>query len=371
MGKMYYKNIFIYSSLQSTGNAEKYFAAHTEKLVVFVLTSRQEPNSNLLRIYKKGKLTQEKKITLLTTNIFFYYLLWYINYISIILNYFTKKEKVIVISWHPISFFGMSLQKMIRNIDFVFWNGDYFPPVKLSLVLYEKLKKYYNNNVKYACYQSDLINEKMNGKVLDTRFRKTLPWGIIPRNIKRVSNGKKFTLLFVGVVRESQGLEFLFEFLKNHKEYSLKVLGVCTKDLYQKYKTIINKNKIDSQIYFPNRFVSDSELEEESKTCQAGIAVYDVDWTNATFYTDPGKVKTYASLGLPIIMTDVSAIVPYIKRFGCGRVIKKEYSELENALLDIKNNYKGYLAGLAKFNKYFYYDTYYKKRFQFLENNDK
>jgi len=364
---MYYKNIFIYSSLQSTGNAEKYFAAHTEKLVVFVLTSRQEHDRNLLRIYKKGKLFEEKKIKL-STNIFLYYFLWYVNYISIILKYFTRQEKVIVISWHPISFFGMFLQKMVRNINFLFWDGDYFPPVKLSLVLYEKLKKHYNSKVKYALYQTDMINEKMNGKVVHTRFRKTLTWGIIPRNIKRTLNQKKFTLLFVGLVRESQGLEFLFEFLKNHKEYPLKVLGVCTEKLYQKYKTIIKKNKIDSQVYFPNRFFSDKELEEESKTCQVGIAVYDMDWTNATYYTDPGKVKTYASLGLPIIMTDVSAIVQYIKRFGCGRVIKKEYRDLEEALLDVKKNYRKYLAGLAKFNKYFYYETYYKKHFRFLEN---
>src|SRR3989344_65878 len=158
MNRMYYKNIFIYSSLQSTGNAEKYFAAHTEKLVVFVLTGRQNPNGNLLRFYKNGKLSQEKVIKLLTSNIFLYYFFWYVNYISIILKYFTRKEKLIVISWHPISFFGMFLQKKIRNIDFLFWNGDFFPPVKWSLILYEKLKKHYNSKVKYALYQSDLIN---------------------------------------------------------------------------------------------------------------------------------------------------------------------------------------------------------------------
>lgn len=370
MNKMYYKNLFIYSSLQSTGNAEKYFAAHTKKLVVFVLTSRFDPNGNLLRIYIKGTKVSEKKIKLLTTNIFLYYFLWYVNYLLIILKYFNRKEKIIVISWHPISFFGMFLQKKLRKIDYVFWNGDYFPPVKLSLILYEKLKKHYNSKVKYAIYQSDLINEKMNDKIMNTPYRKTLPWGIIPRNIKRSSNIKKFTLLFVGVVRESQGLEFLFEFLKKHSEYSLKILGVCTPELYKKYSKVIKNNKIINQIYFPNRFISDKELEEASKSCQVGIAVYDMDWRNATYYTDPGKVKTYASLGLPIVMTDVSAIVPYIKKFGCGRIIKKNYPDLEEALLDIKKHYKSYLAGLKKFNKHFYYETYYKSRFRFLENNE-
>lgn len=368
----------MYSSIQSTGNAEKYFAEHTEKLVVFVLTFRQQHDANLLRLYRNGKLVEEKQIVL-SKNIFLYYFLWYVNYVSIILNYFSRKEKVVVMSWHPISFFGMTIQKMVRNIDFIFWDGDYFPPVNWSLILFEKLKKHYNNKVKYALYQADPINEKMNGHVLNTQYRKTVMWGIVPRNINRAAlfkkkkgkfNRRKFTMLFVGVVRESQGLEFLFDFLKSYKKYSLKLIGICRKDLYEKYKQILKKNKIEKQVYFPNRFFSDSEVTEISKECQVGIAMYDMDPTSATYYTDPGKVKTYASLELPIIMSDVSPIVPYIKKFECGRVIKKTSEELIDALFDIKKNYKEYLRGVEKFNKYFYYEPYYKKEFRFLEKND-
>lgn len=367
MNRIYYKNIFSYSSLESTGNAEKYFVEHTEKLVVFVLASRQQYDKSLLRIYKKGKLFKEKKI-ILSKNIFMYYFLWYVNYISIIITCFTRKEKVIVMSWHPISFFGMSLQKMVRNIDFLFWDGDYFPPVHWSLILFENLKRHYNNRVKYALYQADPINEKMNGVVLNTSYKKTVMWGIIPRDIDRKVRGKQFNILFVGVVRESQGLEFLFNFLKTHKDYSLKLIGVCRDDLHKRYAQILKENKIEKQVYFPNRFFSDSELEKVSKECQVGIAMYDMDPTSATYYTDPGKVKTYASLGLPIIMSNVSGIVSYINKFGAGRVINKKDEELGEALVDVRKNYKKYLGGLAKFNKYFFYETYYKKNFRFLEN---
>lgn len=364
---IYYNNLFIYSCLQTIGNAEKYFADHTKKLVVFVLTPRQQHDKNLLRLYRNGNLIEERKIVL-SKNIFLYYLLWYVYYLSFILKYFTRKEKVVVMTWHPISFFGMSVQKMVRNIDFLFWDGDYFPPVHWSLILFEKLKKHYNSKVKYALYQADPINEKMNDRVIHTPHRKTVMWGIIPRNIKRKITNKKFTILFVGVVRESQGLEFLFDFLKTNKDYSVKLIGVCREDLYKKYQQIIRKDKIENQVFFPNRFFSDKELEEISKQCQVGVAVYDIDPTNATYYTDPGKVKTYASLDLPIIMSDVSGIAPYIKKFGAGRVINKNNEELVNALIDIKKNYKKYLEGLAKFNKYFYYETYYRKHFLFLEN---
>ena len=101
-----------------------------------------------------------------------------------------------------------------------------------------------------------------------------------------------------------------------------------------------------------------------------GVALYDITPTNGTYYTDPGKVKTYASLGLPIIMSDMSAIAPYIKRFNCGILVKNDEMELEKALLDMKKNYTKYLQGLEKFNKYFYYETHYRKTFRILEKHD-
>lgn len=365
---MYYKNIFMYSSHQSTANTEEYFAMHTNKLVVFVLNPRQY-DTNSVRLYKKGSLVKEKKFKN-PKNIFTFYLLWYINYLSFLMKYFTRKEKVIVISWHPISFFGMTIQKMVRNIDFLFYDGDFFPPVNISLVLFEALKRYYNKKVKYAFYSGDLINEKMNGKVLNTPYRKTALWGVLPKNIKRKLDKNSLTILFVGLIKGSQDLEFLFNFLKEHNNYKLKIIGVCTGDLYERYSRIIEENGIENQVYFPNRFFSDYELEEISKTCQVGIALYDITPTNGTYYTDPGKVKTYASLGLPIIMSDMSAIAPYIKRFNCGILVKKDDAELGKALLDMKKNYTKYLQGLEKFNSYFYYETLYRKTFRMLEKND-
>lgn len=367
--KFIYKNIFIYSSLQSIGNIEEYFSERTEKLVAFVIMPRKQYNASLIRLYLRGKLVEEKNIKL-AKNIFLYYFLWYVHYLFFLLKYFTKKEKVFVITLHPISFFGMTLQKLFRNIEFVFWDGDYYPPVNLSLILFEKLKKHYNNKVKYAVYQSNLMNEKMNDKVISTPNRKTVMWGVLPKKIKRKFDGKKFTILFVGAIRESQGLEFVFDFLKTHKDYSIKIIGAGEEKLFAKYKKTIKDNKIEKQVYFPNRFFSDNELTEISKSCQVGIAVYDITPNSATYYTDPGKVKTYATLGLPIIMSDVSAIVPYIKKFGCGVVIKINNEELSNALLNMKKNYGSYLRGLVKFNRYFYYETYYKKAFGFLEKHE-
>lgn len=366
MNKFYYKNIFLYSSLQFVGNVEEYFAEHTEKLVAFIVMPRQQYKDNFIRIYKKRKLVEDKQITL-SKNIFLYYFLWYFYHVFFMFKYFAILEKFAVITYHPYPLFGMSIQKIFRNFEVVYWKGDYFPPVKLALILVEKISRYYERRVKYVCYLTDLVNRKMNNRILNTNERKTIMLGIKPKSIQRKFDKNSFCILFVGVIKEAQGLQYLFDFLKTNKDFSAKIIGIGSEGLYKKYQIIIKNNKIENQVYFPNRFFENKELEEISKSCQVGIALYDIGESSSTYYTDPGKVKTYASLGLPIIMSNVSAVAPYIEKFHCGLLIKRGSEEIGAALLEIKNNYAKYLEGLKKFNEHFFYESYYKKSFKFLE----
>jgi hypothetical protein len=360
-----YKNIFLYASLQFSGNIEEYFKKHTEKLVVFIVMPRINNKFNLIRHYSKGVLIKEIKVKS-ANNIFLYYFMWYIQYIIALQKFFAKKDKVAVISFHPISFFLMHIQKLFRKVVFVYWIGDYFPGVNVSLILYEKIKKYYHRHVSYACYLSDKINAKMNGTVAKTVRRKTIMWGVKPKNIARKKMSGKMNILFVGLIKPSQGIEDLLLFLKDHYEYRIKILGVCEQKYYSKLNKIIKTYNISTRVYFPNVFLSDEELEKESLNCHVGVALYDASPLNASFYADPGKVKSYAELGLPIIMSDISDVTRYIKKYKCGEIINS-IRDLESALVKIKKHYVLYQHGLQKFNNFFYYDSYYKNLFHFLE----
>lgn len=362
----FYKNIFMYSTLQYTGNGEEYFSKHTEKLVSFVVNPRLKNKDNAVRLYKRGKLVKETKIHL-SENIFLFYFYWYITHIGILKKYFSKNEKVVVITFHPIALFGMTIQKLFRTVVFAYWIGDYFPPVSFTLRMYELLKRFYNRHVSYAYYLSDIINKKMNGKILNTNNRKTVMWSIIPKNIKRSFDSKYFTMLFVGVIKKNQGLEQIFDFLRLNGQYAIKIIGNCDDRVYMDFNKIIQSNKIEQQVYFPNTFFSDKELELVSKDCQVGVALYNTAKTGSTYYTDPGKVKTYAQFGLPIIMSDIPTVAEYIRQFKCGEIIDDDGKGLGEALLKMKKNYTFYRKGLKRFNTFFYYDTYFKKSFKNLE----
>ncbi len=356
----------MYASLQFCGHIEEYFAAHTEKLVVYIVMPRLKNRGNLVRIYNIGKLVEEKKVWS-SDNIFLYYISWYTHYLKFIFSYFSRDEKLTVLSSHPISFIGMTLQRLLRKITYVYWVGDYFPATNSLLFWYEKIKKYYHDRVTLHYYLSNKINELMNGKVIENATHATIMWGVKPVFAKRIAPGRHLTLLFVGLVKPGQGLERLFAFLRNHQEYSLKIIGICSADLYAAHRDMIVTFGIAKQVFFPNRFYSDEELLKLARHCHVGIGLYDISPLSSAYYTDPGKIKSYAEMNLPVIMSRTTGIAPYIQKFHAGELVSEDPNDLIEAIGKITKEYSTYLEGLKKFNAYFYFESYYQKAFRSLE----
>ncbi len=366
MKQFRYKNIILYSSHQWCGNSFEYFRDHTEKFLVFLLMPRVQNKDNELHVYERGKLVEKVPLSL-SENFYLYYFLWYWHYLWALWKYFKRGEKVYLISAHPYDFFLGSIQKLFRNVEFVYWIADYFPPINRVLYWYEKLKKFYHDGMRYACYLGDGVNKQMNGKVMKTPHRQTIMWGVNPKQIKRNLSKIKKILLYVGVVRDSVGLDVVYRFLKDHKDYRIKIVGICDPVTYAKQIKMIREMKVSRQVYFPNRFFYDDELNEVSKSCIVGLALYTTDNTNTIYYSDPGKVKAYTEMNLPVIMSKTSSIMPYIKRFSAGEVIDRTPQALYRAVQKIATHYESYLAGLERFNRFFYYEDYYSERFRHLE----
>ena len=369
----------MYGSLQSVGHTMDYFIRHTGKLVIFIVMPRVNNTSNILRVYLEGALIEERSVRS-SNHIFLYYVLWWFYHSYFLLKYIHPEESAIVFVGHPLALVGMSIMKKVRRLTYAYWVGDYFPPVRWSLTLYEKLKKYYHDHISITYYLSDAINMIMNGKIMNQENKRTVMWGVkvksLPSERLRASKSKaksekeevrqEFRLLFVGVVRLSQGLEDIFSYLVTHRDVRLRVVGVCEANLYATYKKMIDALGISGQVNFPNSFLNDEELTELAREHHVGVAVYDKSRRSSTYYTDPGKVKTYVDLGLPVIMTNTSAIAPFIQKYQAGVVID-EVRELPDAVEEIKNHYARYQRGLQVFARHFEYEAYYKQAFVALQ----
>jgi hypothetical protein len=71
---------------------------------------------------------------------------------------------------------------------------------------------------------------------------------------------------------------------------------------------------------------------------------------------------------LPVVMTRISDIVPFVERFGSGVVIDG-YSEIGEALDHIRMNYARYLEGVERFISNFEFETYYRNAFRAMEES--
>lgn len=364
-GPFRYKNIFLVGSVLHGGNTVEYFSKHTEKLVVFYLLITLRDRQDFIQIYKKGRLIKEQKVFSPKTP-FIYYFFVYFWYARALFTYFSRKDSVYIIAFHPVFFLLQSCLKFFRNVHFVLWVIDYIPDPTGFLKMYQWLLFYYHRFNIYNVYLSDGVNKMMNGKVKKNFYQKTIMWGV-KKQYSEKKNIKNITLGFVGVIKKTHGLDIVFRMLKSHRNIHIKILGECDVSLYKEYQEIIKKLHIQSQVFFPNAFFSLDSLKRELSSCRIGVALYTTDINNPIHYTDPGKVKTYTQFGLPVIMSNTSAIAFYIKKYKVGMVIKRTPKALYDAIVTVAKNYSSFVDGVKKFNKHFSYESYYRKRFLFLE----
>lgn len=344
----------------------EYFIKHTRKLTVFIVAPRVQNEHNTLRVYETGAL-KEERIVPSSHNIFLYYFLWWFYQWKYAFEYYSAREPFILFAGHPIAFIGMSIAGLFRRIHYAYWIGDYFPPVHWSLIAFERLKKYYHDRIPTTFYLSDRINTIMNdGVCINKKNRRTVAWGVLRPKRRTSGNLKDVRLLFVGVIKPSQGIDTLFSYVHKNPHIRLSVIGVCEKALYKTYRKMITDLRISKQVWFPNAFMSDEKLRAFSKKHHIGIALYEKGKNTATYYTDPGKIKTYIEMGLPVIMSDTSFIADHIRRHNAGKVIA-DVSDLSDAILSIQKNYPSYIRGVLSFARYFDYEGYYSDAFRVLE----
>lgn len=360
-----YDRVFAYGSLQFCGHIEEYLAAHTVDLMMFIVQPRVGPHANILRRYHAGTLVEERAVRS-SQNLFLYYLLWYVSHVRELLRFCPKRERTLVFGGHPVVFFGMGFFKQIRPLVYAYWIGDYFPSSHPVIRLYERVKKWYHDRVAYAFYLSDAINKVMNGAVVNTPCRRTVMWGLKLIPAVPVPPLTPFNLLFVGLIRSGQGLEALFSFLVRHPEYRLSLIGVGRPAYVAELQALLLQSGLTDRIFFPNRFYSEPELRAVARTCHVGIAMYDTGGDNFTHYADPGKVKAYAEMCLPIVMTRISDIVPFVEHFRSGEVVDRR-DQMGDALERIRLNYPQYQAGVARFNEHFEFGRYYGDAFKGIE----
>jgi glycosyltransferase involved in cell wall biosynthesis len=365
-----YPTIMLLTSLQYANHLREYFVENSKKTIAFYVLPRKGKTKNFVEVYENGV----KKISYdlySPPNLFLWHMMLYVNYLKILYRHTSKNEKIYFISYLFTLYFMFPLVRLFRNINFVVWVADYWPMKDLSIQIYMFCVRYYHNHAKFAFYQTNRINEKMNeGKLVNSFNRKTIVPGIDPPKINFSKKIKeKTTLCFVGVLVPWQGLDVLLKVVKENPNINLKLIGTGETPVVDNIKRLINVYKIKNRVYFPNKFIYKNELKKHVKQSDIGIALYEVDSMKVTYYADPAKIKQYMEYGLPVIMTNAAEIARYVKMFNAGIIVERNSNSVNKAIEKMRNNYAFYLKNLKKMNDTFNFRKYYIDKFSFLQDN--
>lgn len=330
---------------------------------------------NVLTIYKKGR--QAYRISFfnlkvpesllflflpITGSLFLIQLIWFIFLLRIRGNRFDYFFSVNALT----AWLGNLLKSLGVVKETVYWVWDYYPLEAKSLQ--EKIMRYL-----YWYVDTDSSKKSTNTFFLHPKLKKLrnrisgnkqilknliIPIGtsVIEMNIKN----KDIPIIgYLGVIKKTQGIDILFDtlpkLLKEYPNLMVEIIGSGPEE-----KTLKKKSEaFSNRIKFYGYLESLTEIQSTMAKWSIGIATYIPMPDNPAYFTDPSKIKTYLSVAVPVILTDVTPFYKEIDKSRAGVVInysQYEFIKAVKTILDSQVKFSKNALNLAK--KYDYRKIY-------------
>lgn len=170
----------------------------------------------------------------------------------------------------------------------------------------------------------------------------------------------RYEIGFVGHLKKGMGVELLIdafpEIIKQIPEASLLIIG--SGPIEDKLRHQAKGLNVEF-----TGFMGDlSEVYKRLSTCAIGVAPYEENTISQ--YSDPGKVKVYLSVGLPMVITKVPQVAFEIDRQECGIAINCKRKELVDAVVRLLKDealLKSYRNNVMKLSKEYSWDNVFDR----------
>lgn len=271
---------------------------------------------------------------------------------------------------------GLIMKRMGRVKKVVYYTIDYFPTRfenKLLNNIYHYIDKLC---VKLADetwnVSSVMIYAREKNSSLDRikhNRQHRVPIGIwfdkAPR--KSFSEIDKKKLIFVGQLLPHMGVELVVktmpEIINRIPDIKLEIIGGGEQ---KKYLTQLAKElHVEKNIKFWGWVRDRRKLEIIMSDGAVGLATFNTEILDEKVKNaDPGKIKDYMLLGMPVIVTDAISNTKEIIKNQCGIVIRYKSSDLVNAvvqLLNDKNRLYKYRKGALNYVQQFDYGKLFEE----------
>lgn len=341
----------------------EYFSEFSLDFYLYIFPNSINNNPAIFRRYHKGVLKNEEELFVYKgKNKIIIYIFQYIYYLFF-LNKFKIKKTYIVITDVQFAFFN-SIIRFLTGNKLVFWVGDGFPNRYASFLIYiaDLLSRFYIHKLKYVFFASPNLNKLYLKNYTSNREKKVITLGIKNLSLNRKPELNLFG--FIGNLRMGQGLELIFEVLRKNKDYVFEIIG--DGEYKKNLQELADKYNIEKQVKFFG-YLDHSKVIEITSKWKIALAIYLPSTDNYTYYADPGKIKLYLELEVPIIMTDITYLAEEIKISKSGEIVNYDSDSIILGINKIQGDYDVYTSGVKKMKDQYYYKKIYKEGFSALE----
>lgn len=373
-----------YSPYENSGKILDFLRENFTYVLAFSLgfhLLKNKKNYNSLTVYKNGKVQREYFFFRLPMSERLVFLLLPVRSVLtffqiIVISAMLKIKFGTIDTYFSVNAFTAWIGNVLRSMGIVkkttFWVWDYYPPIHESKII-TLMRAVYWQFDKWAAASNEMVF--VNQRLID--LRKVM--GLIPQGtqypvipigtdvIKSHAMRAKSTQLvfgFIGVLKKSHGLGIVFdhaaEIIKEFPGAGYEIVGSGPDEEYFKQQAL--RSPINTHFY---GYMEGETFNEVLRKCTIGIATYIPDPSNVSPFGDPGKIKRYLSLGIPVIATDVIEFASDIKKTGVGEIISyNNKREFIQAVQKILSDYPRYQKNALKLSDRFYYRKIYPKFFR-------
>lgn len=248
----------------------------------------------------------------------------------------------------------------------IFWVWDYYPPgypdwrIRIARWGYWQFDRWSSRTSSSVIFLNKrLVELRQNIGVLP----KDKSYSIVPigTNPGRIRKTKQPIIGHLGVLKQSQGLDLVFDTLdtltKEIPTLNVEIIGSGPDEAHFKARAKQFRN-----VRFFGFVSKEDKVDDIIRAWKVGIATYIPDKSSPAYWTDPSKIKAYLGQGVPVITTAIAPFSKEIKRFEAGAVVNyhkpREFIEAVKMLCRNQDKFKDNVYQLAK--KYYYKDLYPK-----------
>ncbi|WP_293297056.1 hypothetical protein [Pedobacter sp. UBA4863] len=304
---------------------------------------------------------------------FFWKLLSFFQFISILFKTIKKQKPKWVLLYDPFPFLAYIIIKPFLSYKPKVWyhNHDLLEPKNLGRLSLGKLAYL---NEKHNLKNVDIFSLpaierkfffKLNSFNGECFFLPNYPSVSKSKHTKFPPFKEELRVIYQGQIGEGHGLEHIISFLRNSSlNITLNIIGVAVDEVFKhKLTTYIESFQLKNRVKFHDPFPSYEDLLNFSAQHHVGLAIYEpINTQYKTVVTASNKIYEYIAMGMPVLLFDDDINRLNLEKYDWAKFTDLSTNSLEKNFKDIINAHENYAQ--SAFNTYMVelnYEYYFDK----------